>query len=46
MILLDLDMPILNGYDACKQIREADSTLNHGLHTLLQFDVSPDIDHS
>lgn len=24
LILLDLDMPILNGYDACRQIRESE----------------------
>ncbi len=24
IIILDLDMPIMNGYDACRQIRDAD----------------------
>ena len=26
VILLDLDMPILNGYDACKKIIEGENT--------------------
>jgi CheY-like chemotaxis protein len=38
LIILDLDMPILNGYDACKQIRENDFVSNNGLYTLLRMD--------
>lgn len=38
LIILDLDMPILNGYDACRQIRESDHVSNNGLHNLLRMD--------
>ena len=32
-------MPIMNGYDACKQIREAENSKNLGIHALLHLDL-------
>ncbi len=46
LILLDLDMPILNGFDACKQIREAESGISHGLYTLLRVEMNHDLNMS
>ena len=38
LIILDLDMPILNGFEACKQIRDGENAFTKGLHTLLQLE--------
>jgi CheY-like chemotaxis protein len=35
IIILDLDMPIMNGLEACKQIRDAENSKSHGIHALL-----------
>jgi CheY-like chemotaxis protein len=40
-------MPIMNGYDACKQIREAENSKNLGIHALLHVDLqSRELNHS
>jgi CheY-like chemotaxis protein len=35
VILLDLDMPILDGYGACRQIKEEENGKGQGIHALL-----------
>ena len=40
VVLLDLDMPILDGYGACKQIKDIQINKKQGLHAILQVENS------